>query len=102
MGVWQAVWRIMSVEKLRKVLEKKAASFSRKQAEKWRVRQGRSEIFLSARNPEEISSKPAGPLTGGVENKQQLYSVFAHAVRNDIRSAGNHQLPSAGYAPGSA
>lgn len=34
-----------------------------------------------------------------MEDKQQLYGVVADAVRNDIRSAGNRQFPSAGYAP---
>jgi|HubBroStandDraft_1064217.scaffolds.fasta_scaffold01318_3 hypothetical protein len=34
-----------------------------------------------------------------MKDEQQLDSVAAYAVRNDIGRTGDYQLPSAGYAP---
>ena len=86
------------MEKLRKALEKKAVCFCCLQAGKHSsVKNEAREVFGHY-----SGSKLAGRFAGGMEDKQQLDGVAAYAVRNDIRRARNHQLPSAGYSPWSA
>ncbi len=69
------------MEKLRKALEKRAASIHRGQARKGlSVKNEAQEVIARC-----DGSKPAGPFAGGMEDTDQLHHIGAHAIRNDVR-----------------
>ena len=102
------------MEKLRKTLEKKAASFQLEKQNAADVvnvfseREQKPSVFpqSSVRSVVTVGSpsraEMARPFTGGVKHTQHLHNVAAYTIRNDVRSAGHDQLPGSGYSSGSA
>ena len=87
------------MEKLRKVLEKKAADFQRENQKTVEVV---NKFYLVFCGVSRGVSKMAGPFAGSMEDTNQLYNIAAHAIRNNVWRARDDQLASAGDPAGPA